>query len=46
MRGIETAVAWFLLIGGGIVGTCMVVIAMLELLPAIVRDTWNGQVHW
>jgi|KBSMisStandDraft_5_1062788.scaffolds.fasta_scaffold4551665_1 hypothetical protein len=46
MRVIETVVAWSLLIGGGIVGTWIVVIGMLELLPDIVRMTWNGRVHW
>ena len=46
MRFIETIVAWSLLIGGGIIGSLMIVVAMLELLPEIIRDTWNGQVHW
>ena len=46
MHLIETVVAWSLLIGGGLLGTFMVVVGMLELLPEIVRDTWNGQVHW
>ena len=46
MRVIETVVAWTLLIGGGLVGTAMVVVGMLELLPAIFRATGNGRVHW
>ena len=46
MHIIEMVVAWSLLIGGGLLGTVMVVVGMLELLPEIVRDTWNGQVHW
>ena len=46
MRGIETILAWFLLISGGFVGISMVVIGMLELLPDIVRLTWTGRVHW
>ena len=46
MRGVETILAWFLVVGGGVVGISMVVIGMLELLPDIVRLTWTGRVHW
>jgi hypothetical protein len=45
MSIIEIVVAWSLLIAGGLVGTAMVVICMLELLPDIVRGSWNGIVH-
>ena len=46
MHVFETIVAWSLLIGGGLIGTFMVVVGMLELLPNIVRSTSNGRVHW
>ena len=46
MRIIETVVAWSLLIGGGLIGTVMVVVGMLELLPSIIHETGHGKVHW
>lgn len=45
MRVIETVIAWTLLIAGGIIGASTVVIGMLELLPDIVRGSYEDIVH-